>query len=63
MVGQFMLLIIHYSKTFFLLMHVHFNKNHREGYNHNIYDYSQILAKINKEVLECIEESVPPMLS
>lgn len=63
MVGQFMLLIIHYSKTSVLLMHVHFNKKHMEGYNQNICDYSQILAKINRMVLDCIEGSVPPTLS
>lgn len=44
-------------------MHVHFNKKHMEGYNQNICDYSQILAKINRMVLDCIEGSVPPTLS
>jgi len=40
-----------------------FNKKHREGYKQNICDYRQILAKINRRALDCIEESVPPMLS
>lgn len=57
MVGQFMLLIIRYTKTSFLLMHVHFNKKHREGYNQNICDYRQILPKTNrKKVFDCIKE-------
>lgn len=56
--GQFMLLLIHYSKRCFLLMHVCFNKRHRERYNLNICDYSQNLAKICRKVLECIKGGV-----